>query len=184
MASPAASASTSAAIGRRANGCKACPLSASSLARVSSCVRRCVALGFVGGGQRDLGLRLERGQRRAQFVRGIGGEAALVLEGPVDAGEEFVQALHQRQDLARRVAVGDRRQPVRRACRDVVGDAAQGPQRNADRDQQHQGQSRQGVEHRRQQVLRNFAGEVGALLLHVAGGGGRMVEQFLDLVQR
>jgi hypothetical protein len=33
-------------------------------------------------------------------------------------------------------------------------------------------------------VLGDFAGEFGALLLHVAGRRRRVVEQFLDLVQR
>ena len=42
---------------------------------------------FVGLGQRHLGLRTDRRDRRAQLVRGVGGEAALRLQQQADALE-------------------------------------------------------------------------------------------------
>jgi hypothetical protein len=138
---------------------------------------------LVGRGQCHLGLGLQGGQRRTQFVCGIGGEAALVLQGAVDFGEELVQALDQWQDFARRFGAVNRRQPFRRALGNVVGESAQGAQRKADRDHQYQGQARQGDQHRLQQVLGDLAGQVRPLLLHVRCGRRRVVEQFLDFVQ-
>ena len=43
------------------------------------------ARGGVGRALRELDLQLQRGERRAQFVRGVGGEAALRVERVVES---------------------------------------------------------------------------------------------------
>ena len=58
------------------------------------------------GGERHLGVGLQRGERRAQLVGGVAGEAPLVLEGAVEALEELVQRGHERRDFLGRVLRG------------------------------------------------------------------------------
>lgn len=53
-----------------------------------------------------VGPRVENGDRRAQFMRGVGGEAPLPGDAGVEAGQRFVHRLHERQNLDRHFAFG------------------------------------------------------------------------------
>ena len=100
--------------GRAARAAGAAP--ASSRDSVSSCStsrvarsqpssvasQRVAALRVVGLGQRHLGLGADRRDRRAQLVRGVGGEAALGLHQRADALEQAVQRVEHRRHLRRR----------------------------------------------------------------------------------
>ena len=55
----------------------------------------------IAGALGDLQLGLQRSQRRAQFVGGIGGETALGVDGLFHALEQAVSGLDQRADLGR-----------------------------------------------------------------------------------
>lgn len=116
-------------------------------------------------------------------MRGIGGEAAFVLQGAFDIAEQGVQPFDQGQDLAWHIGSRNRRQPIRRAGGDIFGEAAQRPEGDADRHHQHQGQAGQRDQHGHQQVFRDLMGELAALLAQVLLGGRRVVEQLLDFVQ-
>ena len=82
------------------------PYSGSARASVSSCVtrwalrvalwctrsRRARSAGSVASVQRQFGLALQPGQRRAQLVRGVADEAALVATLPCTALQQRVEA--------------------------------------------------------------------------------------------
>ena len=59
---------------------------------------------FAVGDHVDLGA--QDGQRRAQFVRGIGGEFALAAEPFLEPVERLIDRMHQRQDLLRHSGFG------------------------------------------------------------------------------
>ncbi len=69
----------------------------------------------VGRARGEFDLQLERREWRAQFVRGIGGEAALGGERLVEPREQRVEAPRQRLQFARQRAFGERRQRIRPA---------------------------------------------------------------------
>lgn len=64
-----------------------------------------VGQGLLGGGAlghaRDLQVGLDRGQRAAQLVGGIAGQASLAFDGLGDALEQLVLGFHQRLQFAR-----------------------------------------------------------------------------------
>ena len=62
-------------------------------------VDRQLAAGIVAGALQQLHLQLERRQRRAQLVRGIGHEVLLRVEGVAHAVEQQVELVHQRPHL-------------------------------------------------------------------------------------
>ena len=58
----------------------------------------------IGCDERELGVRLQAGERRAQLVRGVGEEALLVAAGGGELLEQAVQRRDQRPRLLRRAA--------------------------------------------------------------------------------
>ncbi|MGF6729103.1 hypothetical protein OKW50_001184 [Paraburkholderia youngii] len=62
----------------------------------------------VGLRERDLRLHLDCGERRLQFVRGIGGEGALEFERMLQTREHLVDRIDERAHLERRAADADR----------------------------------------------------------------------------
>ena len=98
--------------------------STSRAARSQPCqrrVQRMAARRVVGLAQRHLGLRADRRDRGAQFVRRIGGEAALGLHQRGDALEQAVQRIEHRLHLGRRVR---RRRPGCQRLRLALGQRA------------------------------------------------------------
>ena len=73
--------------------------------------------------QRQLGLRTQAGQRRAQLVRGIRDESALRLEILLDTAEQRVDGPDERHQLGRRVHGVDRAQVERAALVDRASSA-------------------------------------------------------------
>jgi hypothetical protein len=71
--------------------------------------------------QRELGMRLQAGERRAQLVRRIREEALLQMAGRGDFLQQTVQRADQRPRLLRGAAGVDRPQVTRRARLDLVG---------------------------------------------------------------
>ena len=65
---------------------------------------------------RRVDLRLQRGERRAELVRGVGDEPLLRVDRLAEAAEEVVQRLHERPHLDRRRVLRDRAQVARRAA--------------------------------------------------------------------
>ena len=95
-------------------------------------LERRLDLGGPGGGRRvcrlatqPLGLGDGAGQRRAQFMRGIGGKAALRLEGRLEPGQDIVERCRQRSDLGGKIACRNGRQIARAARREACAEAAQ-----------------------------------------------------------
>ena len=64
------------------------------------------ALGRAGGAAHHVPLRAQHRQRRAQLVRGIGGEAALARQHRLDAREQAVHRAQQRLQFGGHAAVG------------------------------------------------------------------------------
>src|SRR5262245_22741685 len=58
--------------------------------------------------KRHFELRAEAGERRAQLVRGVRGEAPLSFEGLLDAPEHLVERLHEPSDLVAPARMGKR----------------------------------------------------------------------------
>ena len=83
----------------------------------SSCARTRVGHGLR---ERELGVRLQPGERRAQLVRGVGEEALLVAAGLGDLAEQLVQRRDQRARLFGRVRRSIGAQVARRARADLV----------------------------------------------------------------
>ena len=75
----------------------------------------------------------QRGQRRAQLVRGVGEEAALGVARPLEAGEHRVQRRREPPDLVGRRGLGQPAARVARALdlRGRVGEPSERPQRSA-----------------------------------------------------
>ncbi len=90
-----------------------------ALKRVSSLTR-------VGCGEGNLGLRPQRGNGRAQFVRRIGRETALVFHRCAHALEQRVEAGDERGNVTRNRALVERGEVPRIALRDGTADCAQG----------------------------------------------------------
>ena len=103
-----------------------------------------LAIGVERGGLRHLRLHADGGDGCAQFVRGIGGEAALGLDELGDARKEFVQRLDQRRQLARGVGQRQGLQRTRLAREHRALQSAQGEQAGAHGQPHGQRQQRQG----------------------------------------
>ena len=77
-------------------------------------------LGGARMGQRDVDLGADDPERRAHLVRGVGGEAALALEGGVEPRDHLVEGARQTPDLvvrqvqAQAAARGPRHRSARR----------------------------------------------------------------------
>lgn len=80
--------------------------------RALQCV---LAQGVVGFAHRHLRLHADGGNRRAQFVRSIGGKTALGFKQMSDAPEQAVQGGNHGHHLGGRMAQGDRIQRLRLA---------------------------------------------------------------------
>ena len=130
--------------------------SASRVARSQpaiTCSSACRAASSLRAPARDLRLRADRGQRRAQLVRGVGGEGAFALERRGDAREELVQRVDQRAHLARHALRGDRRRGAAGRARPTApASALQRRERAPDREQQPDAEQRQRDEQRREQM--------------------------------
>jgi len=86
---------------------------------------RTVALLVVAGAQGNLKLGLQRGERRSQFVGGIGGESAFGFEGGIDALKEAVQRLQHGADFFGGGRRDDWLQLLRGAAGNLSGDTVQ-----------------------------------------------------------
>src|SRR3989441_5569526 len=73
-------------------------------------------------GERELGMRAQSRERRAQLVRGVGEEALLVAVRFLDLHQQLVQRLDQRVRLCRRQRRLDRPQVAWRKLADLAGD--------------------------------------------------------------
>ena len=102
------------------------------------------------GEPQHLQMRLDSGQRRAQFVRGIIGEAALALECGVCARQQVAHRVHQRPELGRAGKVGQGagivgstpRQHCAQLLQRLQAAADAGPQQQqAGRQSEHEGHS-------------------------------------------
>ena len=71
--------------------------------------------GIVKGKLRHVGLHLQRGQRAAQLMGGIRGEAALAGHHLLRTGEKMVKRIKQRANLRRHAVGGQRIGRIRRA---------------------------------------------------------------------
>ena len=65
-------------------------------------------------------MHAQRGERRAQLVRGVGGEAALALQGAVEFTEQAVERQHQAANFVRHRGGVQRPQVVDRAPLDLA----------------------------------------------------------------
>ncbi len=106
-----------------------------------------------------LRLRADRGQRRPQLVRGIGGEGALPLERCLDSREELVQSIDQDAHLARNAIDPDRLEALRIACGDGFGERSQGGERAPDREDQACAEEWQRDHERYEQVSSNLCAD-------------------------
>ena len=105
-------------------------------------VQRGLAAGIVGSALQALRLQFERGQRRAQFVRGVGDKGALTVQRLAQAGEQGVERMHQGCGLGRQIGLGQGRQGVGIALAYLLGQAGQRPQRAPDQGAHGQRQQR------------------------------------------
>ena len=117
-----------------------------ALGRREGARKRVVAPRGVGRALRHLELRARGRQRRAQLVRRVAGEAALAVEGGLDARQQRVEPRDERRDLGRDVAFQGR-QVLRVAARDLVAHARERRERAAHGEPHEQGEERQ--RHRR-----------------------------------
>jgi hypothetical protein len=77
--------------------------------------------GVIGGGQSHLGLRFQAGQRGPQFMGGVGGKAAFLLEASRYSVEQAVDPFHKGQHFGRQVVDGQRGELVGRTLLDLGG---------------------------------------------------------------
>ncbi len=77
----------------------------------------------------ELGLQADGGERAAQFVGGVGDEAALAGHGAVQTREQVVEGIHQGRDLARQTRAVQRLQPRRATLHDLPAHLFEGRQR-------------------------------------------------------
>ena len=143
-------------------------------------VQRALFFRSVDRSKCHLRLRFECSQRRTQFMGRVGGEAALVFEGPHDVGEQAIESRHQGFDFRRQGFDGQRVEPVRCAFGNIARKLTQGRQGVADGNRQQQCQYGQREQHRLEQLFGDFAGHLFALLREVGGAGARRVGQQLD----
>ena len=83
---------------------------------------RTLALFVIARLQGDLCLRLQGGERGTQLVGGIGGKAALGVQGLLDAGQQTVERLQQRPDFIRRTGGNNGLQLCRMAAGNLAGE--------------------------------------------------------------
>jgi hypothetical protein len=114
--------------------------------------------------ERELGVHLQPGERRAQLVRRVGEEALLHVAGGGHLGEQPVQRADQRARLRRRALGVDRPQVARRARLDLLREAREGLQAvlHAEPDDHQRGE---GDHHVRKQALQQVLARQ-ALALH------------------
>lgn len=120
-------------------------------------VERVPPLGVSGALARDLRLGADRGERRAELVRGVRREGALPLEEIVDPREQRIQALDERTHLARCARRVDRLETLRIAPPERLREIAQRPQRAADREGETESEQRERAGERHQELLRDLA---------------------------
>ena len=111
----------------------------------------------VGGLCRPRQTELETGQRRAQLMRGHGGELPFPRQQASNPGQQAVQRRREGQQLARHALVPDRLQRDRRALVPPRGDDLQRANRAAHREQDRQPGGNDQREHRphdRDELLR------------------------------
>ena len=115
------------------------------------------ACGDVGGLRRPRQPELQPGQRRAQLMRGHGGELPFPSQQAADPAQQAVQRGSERQQLARHAVVADRLQRDRRAIVPPRGDDLQRANGAAHREQDRQPGGDDQHEHRphhRDELLR------------------------------
>jgi hypothetical protein len=126
--------------------------------------------------QRQFGLALEPGQRRAQLMGGVADEALLPLHAVLHLGQQGVDRTGQRQQLARRRGQLQRRQIGRRPALDLLAQPLErrqpGPDAEPDDQRHQQDQARQRQQHVDQDAPRQLLA-VGAAArdLHQQGLG-------------
>ena len=122
---------------------------------------------IVAGDAHRFPLRAQRRQWRAQLVRGVGGQAALVLQRVPEAVEEAVRRLHQWCQLRGQSRDGHRMEFVGAARADVLGQPAHRPQRvphhDGHRHEQHGQHQHPRQELTDEQSLEDFVALVGRL---------------------
>ena len=92
------------------------------------------AVGGIVAAQRDLCLDFDHGQRRAQFVRGIGSKSPFVFQRPVQPPQQVVDRLDQWPRFERRRMFADFAEVFQRAGGDVAGQLVERPKTAPDRD--------------------------------------------------
>ena len=113
--------------------------------------------GSVGGALRSWICSLERGERRAQLVRGIGGEAALQPERVAKPCEQVVERLHQRRTSAGSPQRGQRVERGRAAAAPARRRAFAAARGAADDEPHQQREQRQHRQHRHEDAQRGPA---------------------------
>ena len=116
----------------------------------------------VAGAFGELDLQLQRGQRRAQFVSGVGDECALRQHRALEPRQQIVQRVREGQDLARQAGLGDRLQALHVARLQLGRHAAHRRQARADHDPHQRTEQRQHQQQRRGGAQRHPRGEVPA----------------------
>ena len=139
--------------------------------------QRGAALVVLRGALRHLRLHADAGDRCAQLVRGVGGEAALARQLLVHALEQAVERAHQRAHLGQHAVLGQRLQRVRVARGHAGAQGAQRAHGAAHRPPDAGRQQRQRHQQRQQRAAQ--AGQQ-----HVAAGRGLLadVDDVLDPV--
>ncbi len=102
------------------------------------------------------------GERRAQLVRGIGGEAALALERAGQAAEQAVQRVEHRRDLGRHARQRHRRQRVGLSRLDLLRELAERREAVADQQAEQQQQHRDADHERLGRGVGELPGQFGA----------------------
>lgn len=120
----------------------------------------------VAGALQALHLQLERGQRRAQLVRGVGHEMLLRLEGMLHARQQAIEFTHQGLQLAGQAGVADGHQVIDLAPRQLAAHALHGREQAAYGPPHGQGQQRRHRRQRQQRTQRERARH-GAARRHV-----------------
>ncbi|OYU99078.1 MAG: hypothetical protein CFE45_14140, partial [Burkholderiales bacterium PBB5] len=121
---------------------------------------RGLALAVIGCPLQHLGLQLQRGERAAQLVRGIGDEGALAFQRLAQPAQQRVQALHQRRHLVGQLRFGQRLQGRCVTLAHMGRPARQGPQCAGDQPPQRRGQQRRGGQQRQHAAQRGVGGQV------------------------
>ena len=128
-------------------------------------LQRMAARGRIGHRQRGLRLRANAGDRGAQLMRGIGGEAPLRAQQRMGAIEQLVERLDQRQQLGRCVVDAHRRQLGRIARGQLAPEPVQRhqaqthrpPHAQAQQRQRHQQRQQRAAQHRLENLLARVA---------------------------